>query len=71
MNNPSRDIAEPRTFGAVALVRGQRGQATAEYALVLVAAATVALALIVWASTSDVLPTLFNAVVRSIRSLIP
>jgi hypothetical protein len=52
-------------------VKGEGGQATAEYALVLVAAATVALALIVWASTSDVLPTLFNAVVRSVRSLIP
>jgi len=33
-------------------LRGDSGQATAEYALVIVAAAVVALALIVWASTS-------------------
>ncbi len=53
------------------IVNRDEGQATAEYALVLVAAATVALALIIWAANSDVLPGLFNAVVRSVKSLIP
>ena len=46
-----------------------RGQATAEYALVIVAAAVIALALIVWASTSDVLPEFFDAVVRKVRGI--
>ena len=48
------------------LIRDERGQATAEYALVMVAAATVALALILWASTSGVLPDLFDAVIARI-----
>lgn len=47
-----------------------RGQATAEYALVVVAAATIALALISWAAGSDLLPGLFNAVVRKVTGLI-
>ena len=40
----------------------ERGQATAEYAPVIVAAAAVALALIIWATTSDLLPTFFSTV---------
>ena len=47
----------------------QRGQATAEYALVLIAAAAVALALIVWATTSDVLPEFFTAVIKKVTSI--
>jgi len=47
----------------------QRGQATAEYALVLLAAAAVALALIVWATTSDVLPGFFTAVIKKVTSI--
>lgn len=46
------------------------GQATAEYALVIVAAALIAVALITWASGSDVLPDFFNAVVRRVRGLV-
>lgn len=47
----------------------QSGQATAEYALVLVAAAVVALALIAWASTTDMLPSFFNTVMQKVISL--
>lgn len=47
----------------------QRGQATAEYALVLLAAAAVALALIVWATTSGVLPGFFTAVIKKVTSI--
>lgn len=47
----------------------QGGQATAEYALVLLAAAAVALALIVWATTSDVLPGFFTAVIKKVTSI--
>lgn len=45
------------------------GQATAEYALVLVAAAIVAVALITWASTTDMLPSFFNTVLSKVISL--
>lgn len=48
----------------------ESGQATAEYALVMVAAATVALALLIWATNSDVLPSLFNAVVHRVTDLL-
>lgn len=51
------------------IVRDQLGQATAEYALVLVAAAVVALALITWASTSDMLPSFFNTVMEKVISV--
>jgi Flp pilus assembly pilin Flp len=47
----------------------QAGQATAEYALVLVAAAVVALALIAWASTTDMLPSFFNTVMSRVISI--
>lgn len=45
------------------------GQATAEYALVIVAAAIVAVALISWASGSDVLPQFFSAVIDRVRGM--
>jgi Flp pilus assembly pilin Flp len=47
----------------------QSGQATAEYALVMVAAAVVALALISWASTTDMLPSFFNTVMQKVISV--
>jgi Flp pilus assembly pilin Flp len=48
----------------------ESGQATAEYALVIVAAAIIAVALISWASGSDVLPDFFNAVVQRVRGFV-
>ena len=48
---------------------GESGQATAESALVLVAAAIVALALITWASTTDMLPSFFNSVMSKVISV--
>ena len=47
----------------------ESGQATAEYALVLVAAAIVALALITWASSTDMLPSFFNTVMQKVISV--
>ena len=58
-----------RAKGALVL-NDERGQATAEYALVIVAAAIIALALIIWASTSGVLPEFFDAVVRKVRGVV-
>ena len=51
-------------------LRDESGQATAEYALVLIAAAAVAVALITWATTTGTLRTLFEAVVRRVRDYV-
>ena len=48
----------------------QQGQATAEYALVMVAAAIIAGALIFWATNSGALSALFDAVVERISTFI-
>lgn len=48
----------------------ESGQATAEYALVLIAAAAIAVALITWATTTGTLRTLFEAVVRRVRAYV-
>jgi Flp pilus assembly pilin Flp len=47
----------------------ERGQATAEYALVIVAAAAIALALIIWASSTDLLPSFFTTVINKVTSV--
>ena len=44
------------------MFKSESGQATAEYALVIVAAALIAFALIVWASSTGVLEEIFNTV---------
>lgn len=56
-----------RTRGA--LRTGERGQTTAEYALVLLAAATIAMLVVAWAGTGAI-GDLFDAVMTKITSLI-
>ncbi len=51
------------------LLTNQSGQATAEYALVVVAAAAIAGTLIVWATSSGALTALFDAVISRVSSL--
>jgi hypothetical protein len=53
---------------AQARMGAEAGQATAEYALVLVAAAAIAVALIVWATSSGTLASFFNAVMSRVRA---
>jgi Flp pilus assembly pilin Flp len=48
--------------------RGDRGQTTAEYALVLLGAAAVALVLVAWATKSGKLTQLFDAVIDQVLS---
>jgi hypothetical protein len=50
--------------------RADAGQATAEYALVLVGAAAVAVLLITWATRNDRIGELFDAVVDNITGRI-
>jgi Flp pilus assembly pilin Flp len=48
---------------AMTTVAGQEGQTTAEYALVILAAAAVALVLIAWARSSGKLPAFFDSII--------
>lgn len=50
--------------------RGDRGQATAEYALVVLGAAAVAMLLIAWATTTGKVSTLLNKMVDSVADRI-
>lgn len=47
-------------------LRHERGQTTAEYALVIVAAAAIALVLLAWARSSETLPEFFDSVIDRI-----
>lgn len=53
---------------ATAVGRGDAGQATAEYALVLLGAAAIALLLAAWAVKSGKVTALFDAVIDKIAS---
>jgi Flp pilus assembly pilin Flp len=51
--------------GAASLAK-EEGQTTAEYALVILAAAAVALVLLAWAKSSGKLPDFFNKIIDSL-----
>jgi Flp pilus assembly pilin Flp len=51
-------------------LRNDRGQATAEYALVVLGAAAVAMLLIAWATSTGTVSTLVNTVVDSVEDRI-
>jgi Flp pilus assembly pilin Flp len=53
-------------FRAMSLLRREEGQTTAEYALVILAAAAVAVVLIAWARSSGKLPAFFDNVIDSV-----
>ncbi|HEY6415482.1 MAG TPA: DUF4244 domain-containing protein [Acidimicrobiales bacterium] len=46
--------------------RSERGQTTAEYALVILAAAAIALVLLAWARSSGRLPAFFDQIIDQI-----
>lgn len=52
------------------IFREELGQATAEYALVVVAAAAVAGTLILWATSSGALVALFDAVIDRVSTFV-
>ena len=51
-------------------LRGDAGQATAEYALVLLGAAAVAMLLVAWATQTDAIGRLLDAVVDSVIEMV-
>ncbi|RMH72727.1 MAG: hypothetical protein D6683_13810 [Actinomyces sp.] len=52
------------------VARGEGGQATAEYALVVIAAATIGLLVLKWAAGTDGVTVLMNRVLESVTSKI-
>ena len=50
--------------------RDDRGQATAEYALVIIVAATIAVAVITWAAQSGAITGFFDAVVERLTGFL-
>lgn len=52
------------------IIRNESGQATAEYALVVVAAAAIAGTLIVWATSTGALAALFDAVISRVSNFV-
>jgi len=59
---PARSVGSARSTRS----RGDHGQTTAEYALVLLGAATIAMLVVTWASSSGAVGSLFNAVVAQV-----
>jgi len=60
-------VAQIRTPNGARL-REERGQTTAEYALVILAAAAIAIVLIAWARSSGKLPAFFDHIIDTIMS---
>ena len=56
----------PFWLRATGFLRREQGQTTAEYALVILAAAAVAVVLIAWAHSSGKLPAFFNRVIDEV-----
>ena len=50
------------------MLRREEGQTTAEYALVILAAAAVAVVLIAWARSSGKLPSFFDHIIDQVSS---
>ena len=65
----SADGSVAATLGA--RLRGDAGQTTAEYALVLVGVAAIAMLVLAWAGQTSRITTLFDAVLDSIIGLVP
>jgi Flp pilus assembly pilin Flp len=51
---------------AISFVRREEGQTTAEYALVILAAAAIAIVLIAWARSSGKLPAFFDNIIDTV-----
>jgi Flp pilus assembly pilin Flp len=53
------------------LLQREEGQTTAEYALVILAAAAVAVVLIAWANSSGKLPAFFDTIIDQVTGSVP
>ena len=55
-------------FARMSSLRREEGQTTAEYALVILAAVAVAVALIAWARSSGKLPSFFDKIIDQVSN---
>lgn len=62
----ARDLRDRLDVAFGSLVRREEGQASAEYALVILAAAAIALVLLAWAKSSGKLPAFFDKVIDNL-----
>ncbi|MCA1840383.1 MAG: DUF4244 domain-containing protein [Actinomycetota bacterium] len=53
------------------ILRSDAGQTTAEYALVLLAAAAIAIVLINWATNNSALTSFFSSIISKIAGQVP
>lgn len=65
---PTTTAAKSRVWERL---RDETGQATAEYALVLLGVAAIAMLVLAWAGQTDAINGLFDAVLDSITGLVP
>jgi Flp pilus assembly pilin Flp len=63
-----RAVVRPAGRPSSRRVRDEEGQTTAEYALVILAAAAIAIVLITWARSSGKLPAFFDKIIDDITS---
>ena len=69
---PTTDMAKSRLWAQLRTrLRDETGQATAEYALVLLGVAAIAMLVLAWAGQTDAINGLFDAVLDSITGLVP
>jgi len=66
----ARDVRRWRPHPLAVRGHGDQGQTTAEYALVIVGAAALALLLITWATKSDAIGKLFDFVLQQVKGRI-
>lgn len=59
------------TNSSTSTVDRERGQTTAEYALVLLAAATIALLVVSWAGSTGAISEFFDTIIDRITSMLP
>lgn len=52
-------------------MRAERGQTTAEYALVLIAAATIAMLVVAWAGNTGAVSEFFDSIIDRITGMLP
>lgn len=71
MNPPRTTHAQPSVLNRLCWRLGaDRGQTTAEYGLVLLAAATIAMLVVAWAGGTGAISSFFDAIIERITSLI-
>jgi Flp pilus assembly pilin Flp len=64
------DVVE-RQIRRLGAATSERGQTTAEYALVLIAAATIAMLIVAWAGNTGAISDFFDTIIERITSMLP